>query len=588
MRRNTPTLAWISLLLALLLNPLWAQKAQTDHPIQARLVSDVSAFAPGKSFWVALHLTMEPGWHTYSNPPGESGYPTALDWNLPEGFVAGEIQWPKPEAFLFEESISYGYSNEVFLPVLITPPDDFPVGEELVLKAQANWLACEVMCIPGGSALVLTLSSATTPVASGALSDAPQEESMTVFQALIFAFVGGLILNLMPCVFPVLGLKVLGFIKQADEQAYKIKLHGLAFAAGVIAFFWVLVGALLALRATGESMGWGFQLQSPWFLVLLSGILFLMGLNFAGVFEWGASLSRAGGRLDTHSGYSGSFFSGALATLVATPCTAPFMGSAIGFALAQSAWDVSFVFTSLALGMATPVLLLSFFPRWIRLLPKPGAWMSSFKQFMAFPLFATVIWLLWVFGQQTDVHKLTQLSFGLLFLSISAWIYGRWCSWESPAPTKKKAFIWVVLFFAAGLVQSLGAAKKVEVNDYGINWVPFSEEAKDAFRAQGKGVFIDFTAAWCLTCQTNKKVAISDPAVLKRFNELNIVMMEADWTRHDPVITKALAAFGRSGVPFYVLYLPEQGTDPIFFPEILLPEIILEKLALYEKRVKAH
>lgn len=573
---------------------LSAQTTEFSSPVEVSLVSETNLIVPGKPFWVALHLKLEPGWHVYGDPPGEAGYPVMLAWNLPEGFTAGSIQWPEAETFLFEGITSYGYSGDILLPVLITPSEDLLLGETTVLKAQASWLACEIVCIPGRASLNLELGvgahtnpSLWAPVLENLdkLRNS-QASSITISKALLFAFIGGLILNLMPCVFPVLGLKVLGFMKQAHEQSYKIRLHGLAFVGGVLAFFGMLVGLLLGLREAGVQLGWGFQLQSPLFLAFLSALFFVMGLNFAGVFEWGALLSRTGGQLDTHRGYGGSFLSGALVTLVATPCTAPFMGTAIGFALTQSPAYAGLVFMSLGLGVATPVLILSFFPRSIKALPKPGPWMNTLKQGMSFPLFATVIWLLWVFGQQRNIDRLVQLLFGLLMLGVSAWIYGCWCNWNSAIKTRKKALVWIALFLAISFIQIYKASYESTKSDAeAISWMPFSPAMRDSLRAQGKGVFIDFTAAWCLTCQVNERIAINNPSVSKRFAELDIAMMKADWTQHDPVITSALAELGRSGVPFYILYVPE--AEPIIFPEILLPDIVLEKLDLYESILKA-
>ena len=403
----------------------------------------------------------------------------------------------------------------------------------------------------------------------------PNELGLAI--ALLFAFIGGLILNLMPCVFPVLGIKVMTFVQHAHGEQKCLKQQGLAFLGGVVVSFWVLAALLAALRAAGELIGWGFQLQSPVFVTSLAILFLLMALNLSGVFEFGMRLQSAVGSLQTENNRGNAmdaFLSGVLATIIATPCTAPFMGAALGYTLTQPAFISFLVFTAVALGMATPVLALSMFPGWLRYLPKPGIWMDTFKQFMAFPLFATVAWLSWVLGSQQGNDGMGMLLVGMVIIAFGAWLYGRW-QLENPV----RALIAAVSLLLIGAAIAwptaapVAAARGNGMTNSADSWVPFSKEKVAELRAQGRAVFIDFTATWCITCQVNKRVALNQQEVLRRFEELQIVRMKADWTVKDPAITEALAAFGRNGVPLYVFY--PVGAEAQILPEVLTPSIVL-------------
>ena len=414
----------------------------------------------------------------------------------------------------------------------------------------------------------------------------PNGKDLGLAIALLFAFIGGLILNLMPCVFPVLGIKVMSFVQHAHGEQKLLRQQGLAFLGGVVISFWVLAGILAVLRATGESIGWGFQLQSPVFVTLLAMLFLLMALNLSGVFEFGMRLQSAAGNLqvagkgNNRSNLMDAFLSGVLATIIATPCTAPFMGAALGYTLAQPTYVSMLVFTAVALGMAAPIMALSLFPGWLRYLPKPGAWMDTFKQFMAFPLFATVAWLSWVLGSQQGNDGLGMLLFGMVVVAFGAWLYGRW-----QLDTPVRASVAAILLLLAGVAiawpnanvttpsAALGAGTTIAAD----GWVPFSKQKIAELRGQGRPVFIDFTATWCITCQVNKRIALNQPEVLKRFADLNIVRMKADWTVKDPAITEALAEFGRNGVPLYVFY-PAAGEAQIL-PEVLTPAIVLSVIS---------
>jgi thiol:disulfide interchange protein/DsbC/DsbD-like thiol-disulfide interchange protein len=386
-------------------------------------------------------------------------------------------------------------------------------------------------------------------------------------QAILFAFVGGLILNLMPCVFPVLSIKVLAFMSQKDHEIHLQRRHALVYALGIVLSFWLLTGVLLALRAAGEQIGWGFQLQSPGFVAVLACGLFFFGLNLAGVFEIGGSVLGLGQGLTRGEGYVSSFFTGVLATVVATPCTAPFMGSAIGFALAQPVAIVFAVFTALALGLAVPYVALAWFPSAGRHLPRPGRWMETFKQAMAFPVFGTVVWLVWVFGLQTDVHGVLRLLSALLLLGLGAWAMGRY-------PGRVGAILAACLAAAALYVALSRSAPSKQ------RWEPYSAALVSELRAKSEPVFIDFTAAWCVSCKVNELVALSPRSVLDEFERKKVRMIKGDWTTQDPQITEALRQFGRSGVPFYVLYYRDaRGEQVVTLPEVLTPRTVLDALA---------
>jgi thiol:disulfide interchange protein len=377
----------------------------------------------------------------------------------------------------------------------------------------------------------------------------------------------------------VLGLKVLGFVNSGGDSRARTLQHGFAFSAGVIGFFWLLAGTLLVLRAGGEQIGWGFQLQSPGFVVFLSALFLLVALNLFGVFEVGQSLTAAGNLAPRSHGLKGSFASGALATIVATPCTAPFMGSALGFALAQPAWATLLVFTALGVGMAAPYVVLAASPALLKRLPKPGAWMETFKQVMGFPMLATVVFLVWLFGRQLGVSAMAVLLGSLLLVAMGAWIYGRSAA-RTGTPGIAALAISAMLVLAGvalGFVQAQ-AAPAADTSRSSSDWEPYSEERLAELRRAGTPVFVDFTADWCLTCQVNERVALDRDEVRARFREEGVVLMKADWTRHDETITRALAAHGRQGVPLYVLYGRTPEDPGRLLPEVLTPGLVLSTL----------
>ncbi len=404
--------------------------------------------------------------------------------------------------------------------------------------------------------------------------------SMSLLVALLFAFIGGLILNLMPCVFPILSIKILGFAQGRDHSRATLRNHGLMFALGVIVSFLLLAGLLLTLRAGGEQLGWGFQLQSPWLIGGLALLMFALGLMLVGVFEVGFGLASFGGRLDTKQGLGGAFWSGVLATVVATPCTAPFMGAALGYALAQPATSSLLVFTVLGIGMATPYVLLSLFPQWIQRLPKPGRWMETLKQALAFPLFATAVWLVWVFGLQTGINGAAFLLLAMTAIALGGWVLGRWGLPMNSS--KQRGIAWtvvVVAFILAVVATGVGARQTAEAHatrSADSEWRDYDPVEVTRLVVDGQPVFIDFTAAWCLSCQANKAIALNSSSVQNAFRDKGVVRFRADWTQRDPVITAALESFGRSGVPLYVLYPP--NGEAILLPAILSAGIVTDAL----------
>ncbi len=398
---------------------------------------------------------------------------------------------------------------------------------------------------------------------------------------LLLAFIGGLILNLMPCVFPVIGIKILGFVNQAGHERGRVVAHGLIFALGVLLSFWALAGVLAILRASGDQLGWGFQLQSPAFVYALAVLMLAFGMNMSGVFEFGLSATAVGSNLQMKSGYAGSFFSGVLATVVATPCSAPFLAPALGAALAVSTVASFAIFTAIAIGLATPYLLLSIFPAAVKALPRPGAWMETFKQFMAFPLYATAAYLAWVLAAQTTEEGFRGVLFSFVLIALAIWMYGRWTAPGASAGRVRFGVTSLILVGAlalwVGWPRALPAATTGVAPTGEVVWQPWSKEAVAQLRAEGRIVYVDFTARWCATCQTNKKLVFGNGEVLRTFAEKKVATLRADWTNRDPRITAELAAYGRSAVPFNLLWLPGKD-DPVVLPELLTAGTVLEAM----------
>ena len=413
-----------------------------------------------------------------------------------------------------------------------------------------------------------------------------------ILMFLLFGFLGGLILNLMPCVLPVISLKIFGFVQQAGQSRRKIFRSGIAFTVGIFAWFMALAVLLIALKGAGRDITWGgFQFTNPYFVLVLSVIVLVFALNLFGVFEVSLPQSVTRSLLSTseRKDLLGSFFQGVFATVLATPCTAPFLGTALGFAFTQSAVVILAMFIAVAAGMSAPYLLLSAQPAWLRFLPRPGPWMVHVKQFMGFLLLATLLFLLYVLGAERGLEGAIWASCFLLVISVACWMKG---AFIVPTATVVKRSIVLVLmlalmlgggvYFIGGKFQSTRIAS-ANSQIHG-DWQPFTPERLHNELEQGRTVFVDFTAAWCLTCKFNEASVLEAQDVQEAFKRHGIVKMKADWTNGDPVITKILQQFGRPGVPLYVLY-PAKNEEPVVFPEVLTKGMVLDKLETIASKV---
>ncbi len=726
----------LPLAMAVLAPALAASAAQPRLDLQAgtsavvqtpEVRAELVAYAPqgvrkGAPLELGLLLQHQPGWHTYWKNPGDSGLPTELRWNLPEGLQTSAVHWPTPRKIKIGRLANFGFEDTVLLPVTVTVAPGFrpaPGASDITVRLSASWLVCRTECIPqdggfelrlplqgsvatqralfdaaraarpkplaakvqaqlDGDSLVLsaqglpaqwqgksisvfpeavdvfvTAASATPsdPVrkteASGAASAAPPDggtqtwhgatwsarlplspqrstrpaqiglllaldglsleavadvsgtwpdkaasasadsglaaaplsapaapaDTGGLWWALVAAFLGGLILNLMPCVFPVLAIKVLGFASHSDQSGVSRRVIGLAYTAGVVLSMAALGGALLALRAGGEQLGWGFQLQSPAVVSALAVLFTLIALNLLGLLEWGNLVPSGLAGMQLRHPAADAALSGVLAVAVASPCTAPFMGASLGLALTLPAWQAMGIFVALGLGLALPFALASTLPQLARLLPRPGVWMVHLRQFMAFPMAATVLWLLWVLGHLGGMDAAASLAVLLWCLALTAWalnLQGR----------SRWVFATLALAVSLALLRAVGAnvlatptvgapadSSKTSGSAATGVWQAWSAERVRSELQNGHPVFVDFTAAWCITCQYNKQTTLSQDAVLQDFAAKQVTLLRADWTQRDPAITQALAELGRSGVPVYVLYAP--GKPAAVMSEIL-------------------
>jgi thiol:disulfide interchange protein DsbD len=697
----TGLVAWFILVLS---PQSLAQMYQGKELVKAELLADANAVVPGRPFNVGLLLRMAPGWHTYWAFSGDAGLPTELKWKLPSGWKVSEIRWPIPQKTIDPGDIeTYGYENEVLLMQQITPPQKIDDGS-VKLSAEANWLVCEKICVPGGTALQLDLPVSATgqpansevfaryqrllpqnwpgsnvatanwtrtgsdlhlkvtskspvnypaldffplpapdvvvghpavewrngnevifkiPIESGNVSSIPglivysqkpNGEERAAWQIspapissaassgpargivtfLFFGFLGGIILNLMPCVLPVISLKIFGFIQHAGQSRQKVFRSGIAFTAGIFAWFVGLALLLIGLKGAGHDVTWGgFQFTNPYFVLVLSVIVLVFALNLFGVFEISLPQGMTRGLLSTtdRKDNLGSFFQGVFATVLATPCTAPFLGTALGFAFSQSSLVILAMFVAIAAGMSAPYLLLSAQPAWLLFLPKPGPWMLHVKQFMGFLLLATLLFLLYVLGAQRGLEGAIWASCFLLVISIACWMKGAFILPTASVAKRGVVFVLMAMLVLASGIYFIGGkfrSTDVASADSGLrgDWQAFTPEHLQAELDQGHSVFVDFTAAWCLTCKFNEANVLESTEVRDAFQRHAIVKMKADWTNGDPVITKLLRQFGRPGVPLYVLY-PGKNEDPFVFPEVLTKGMVLEKLQSAARRVAA-
>ncbi len=396
--------------------------------------------------------------------------------------------------------------------------------------------------------------------------------SLTLLPALLFGFLGGLILNLMPCVLPVISLKMFSFVKQAGESRQRIFRLGLAFAGGMFAWFLGIGVVLLILRSTGREISWAQQFQNPWFHIGVSVVIFLFALNLLGVYEITLP-GRATTKLDnTGDGYGGAFFQGVFATILGTPCTAPYLGTTLAFALTQPAPALLAVFAAVALGMSAPYLLLCANPGWMRHLPKPGLWMVRLKEFMGFLLLATLLWFIWIVGRQLGIDAIVFLGALLLFCGVGAWIYGAFLTPVASAGSRRFGVI-ALLVVLGSIAITLGWFRPMKETP--VARKSFTSELDRAL-ASDRIVFVDFTADWCLSCKVNKRVAIDSAAVQQVFREKNVLFLEGDWTNGDPEITRVLKQYGRAGVPLYLIYPADRSRPAVVLPELLTPQVVVD------------
>jgi len=440
----------------------------------------------------------------------------------------------------------------------VPPVDDQPMQGLLVVETEQKGMTLRSGYQVGLAAMPLV----------------PGNRNPGLMTALLLAFLGGLVLNIMPCVLPVLSIKILGFVREASANQRRLTVHGLTYASGVVASFAVLATVLLILRAGGESLGWGFQLQSPLLVTLLAYLMLLVGLNLSGLFSVGDRLMNAGQSLAVSGGLLNTFATGVLAAIVASPCTAPFMGAALGYAITRTGWEAMTVFLTLGAGFALPVLLLSLFPAWLTFIPKPGRWMKTFQQLLAFPMFATAAWLLWVLSQQTDARAYGGALAGLVAVAFAAWLYGQW-----------RPDNWRLGLLGAGLAAALALSigpllatdTPAQSRAASRDVKPWSEARVRELTAAGRPVFVNFTAAWCITCKVNEQLALSTDNIRQLFEARSVVYLVADWTRRDPAITQQLERYGRSGVPLYLLY-SASAEPPRVLPQLLTEGIVAEAL----------
>ena len=545
-------------------DPRWGDAIARTRTTIPRPLQEWDVSASGRGQVVDLVLTPKPG-----SPPADLG---ALRF-FP--FVEGQIEASGRQTIARD-----GSTITLSLPVATQRVGAFTrVAGVLTANPQIGGAPAAIVDAPlSGTVAAATVSA---PRAGSAVaSPVPAQSSLSLGVAIGFALLGGLLLNLMPCVFPVLSLKVLGFAKAGESRA-SMRKHGVAFAVGIIVSFWLLAAALVALRAAGEQLGWGFQLQSPAVIAALALLFFILALNLSGVFEVSQLVPSRISTWNARNPVLNDALSGGLAVLIASPCSAPFMGAALGYALAEAPLSTWLIFTALGAGMALPYLALAFFPRWRERLPKPGAWMVRLKQLLAFPLYATVLWLLWVLGAQLDNDAVARLGAALLLVAFALWAWqamrtgGRraWGVAAAVGVAGALAVAWPVVLVSMSEDMPL-AAKPVAQDS---SWQEFSPERVSQLVGAGRTVFVDFTAAWCVTCQVNKRLVLNSDAVRDAFLRRNVALVRADWTRRDPVIGAALSGLGRDGVPVYVLYSP--GKEPRLLPEVLRRQDVLEALA---------
>ncbi len=578
-----------ALLTAALALPIVGQ-LRVEHKASLEVAADRTAYEAGASVRVAARVEIDDHWHVNSNTPTyDYLIPTVLSFELPEGMPEPRLEYPPHKMMKFEfteEPIAvYDGTFRVFAEFEL--PADLAVGT-IETEAALRYQACDdKQCLPpvnaraplklvigaGGEAANgewFDRSAAAAPVAAAGSPPG-------LLWILVLAAIGGLILNAMPCVLPVLSLKVFAFVHAAGKGRSHLVLGALATTAGILASFWTLAAAAVLAARAGAAIGWGIQFQQPAFVTFLAVVMVLFALNMWGLFEiqLPQSLAQVGGSAPSE-GFAGHFVSGLFATLMATPCSAPFLGTAIGFALAQPAPTVFAVFTAVGLGFALPYLLLAAFPAAAKLLPRPGEWMVTFKHIMGFLLAAAAVWLFYVLAAQVTSERLAFIQITLLALALATWLFRHY---EGRPAARRVAGAGMAVAALACLGLAVAApppASAGVASSRLIDWVSFDETEAARLAAEGRLVFVDFTADWCLTCKTVERVVIETAEVAAAFEAHGVVPMKADWTNRDDKITEVMARYGRAAVPFYLLYRP--GQEPHAFGELLTQSTLIEAL----------
>ncbi len=524
--------------------------------------ADVIEDGKDSSSKILAKFSIPQGYHIYGQN-AEVGMPTKIEISAPKGVIIGSIKWQKEKEFEQDGAKYTGFDGDISAILTVLANKNIAANTPQKITLNASWLACSNdTCVPESASVDLFVKPAKI------------DESSSGIVAIIFsAFLGGLILNLMPCVFPVIGIKILSFASSASGSKKTAILNAIFYTLGIVLSFVALAILLLALRATGESLGWGFQLQNPNFAAAMAMLFFAMALSFVGVFEIGTSFAGAGLNSISQNAknkYAESFLSGVLAVLVASPCTAPFMGGAVGAALsAEISYGMSMtIFASLGLGMAAPYVLLSALPKLSKFLPKAGMWLETFKKILSIPLFATVVWLAWLYTKQTG--DLYRIIIALSILALGLWIYGKFSLPHKQKITRRLSILALISLTIFSFYVATSTKDAPQSTSSHSSW---SATKVEELRRSGHPVYVDFTATWCLTCQYNKVVLHSEK-IKKLFENRGIILLVGDWTNRDESIAKELEKFGRAGVPLNLLY-PTQG-DPIILPAILTESALIE------------
>ncbi len=544
-------------------------------------VADLTSYAPGESVRIAAVITVDDGWHIQSHTPSfEYLIPTELALELPEGWPQPDVSYPDHIMWQseFEADPLAVYEHEAVIHAELDVPADAVAGT-VEVPVELTYQACDDRtCLPPTTAeatVSLEIGATGEPTGHPAFEAAPAAPTgasagaLGLFAALLAALLGGLILNGMPCVLPIVSLKLFGLAQASGRSRREITAGALMTTLGILVSFWVLAAATLLARSAGEAVGWGIQFQNPLFVTFLALVLTLFSLNVWGLFE--IQLPQAiGNRLGggKSEGYSGHFFSGVFATLMATPCSAPFLGTAVGFALSQPATTIVATFTAVGVGLAAPYLLLAAVPNATRLLPKPGEWMATLRGIMGFLIAGTTVWLLYVLAAQMDSARLAFVEVGLLVLALFVWLQGR-TRGAAPRILGRLGAVAAALFVLvlAGGASAHSGAGAGPARERVLNWVPFDPVQAVTLAEEGRLVFVDVTADWCATCKVNERLVLETEETAALFARYDVVAMQADWTNRDDGIARYLASFGRYGIPFYALYRPNQ--EPHVFSELL-------------------